>query len=61
MKKKLTIFLVLCVVILCPLSAVASGEGESYLYSYTNEGIVDVSAPQPYLVDTVYTLSLIHI
>lgn len=55
MKKKLTIFLVLCVVILCPLSAVASGEGESYLYSYTNEGIVDVSAPQPYLVDTVYT------
>ena len=57
MKKKLTIFLVLCVVILCPLSAVASGEGESYLYSYTNEGIVDVSAPQPFILKLHFLIS----
>ncbi len=44
----------LCLAAFALLPAAAGAEGGSYLYSYTNRGVIDVSAPQPYLTGTIF-------
>ncbi|MFA6736227.1 MAG: hypothetical protein WCR87_04835 [Saccharofermentanales bacterium] len=46
------VILIICLMISATTTQVS---GESYLYSYTNQGVIDVSAPPSYLTDKVHT------
>ena len=54
MRKRTALFLVLVLLFCFGTTVSASDVGSSYLYSKTNEGIMDVYAPQAYLPQTVY-------
>jgi tetratricopeptide (TPR) repeat protein len=55
MKKTQVLLAIICTLIVVIQSSTVSAAGQSYLYSYTNQGIVDVSAPQAYLTETIHT------